>query len=391
MRGAVSTLYIDITRLAARRLERKQPTGVDRVSQAYIEHYGAQAQALIRHWGRWIAFDPIVSQRLFDAVLGNGTGAERLIRMSVAAAYPRPARLRRGAILFNTGHSGLDLPGYAAHVRQRQLRPVYFLHDLLPLTHPEFFRDGEADLHRRRLRTMAETGHGLVLNSTSTERDLVEHASAAKLALPPYVIAPLCPARLPTPRDAAPVKGPYFVVLGTIEPRKNHLLLLQIWRELARRAVQPMPKLVIVGRRGWECEQVLDLLDRCEGLRDHVVERASCDDAELATWLHHARALLFPSFVEGFGLPLVEALAHGLPVIASDLPIFREVAGDIPDYVDALDGAGWYQILLGYLQPLDGRRAAQIERLRGFVPSTWPDHFEQVDRLLQHIRPAAAV
>ena len=117
-------------------------------------------------------------------------------------------------------------------------------------------------------------------------------------------------------RDLA--ASPYFVVLGTIEPRKNHLLLLNIWRRLAEQQRSP-PKLVIIGTRGWENEQVLDVLDRSVLVRPHVVEGSGMGDRGLMRLLANARALLMPSFAEGYGLPVVEALSLGTPVVASDI------------------------------------------------------------------------
>ena len=69
------------------------------------------------------------------------------------------------------------------------------------------------------------------------------------------------------------------------------------------------PRLLIVGSRGWENENVLDLLDRCTALKDHVVELGAVSDIRLAALLRSTRALLMPSFAEGFGLPVAEALS----------------------------------------------------------------------------------
>ena len=377
---------IDVTRLAARLLEGTQATGVDRVSLAYLRHFRGSARALVRHWGRWALLDGRDSARMFAALLHELPEPRQIVRATVLRSLLRTWDAAPGCVLFNTGHSGLDLPDYAQRIRRRGLRPVYFLHDLLPLTHPEFFREGEAALHRRRLRTMAETGHGLLLNSSMTEEDMTHHARVEGLRLPRHAVAPLCPEVLPAPMDEAPTEQPYFVMVGTIEPRKNHLLLLHVWRRLAQLGLPTMPRLVLIGRRGWECEQVIDMLERCEALRPHVLEIANCNDRELSTWLRHARALLYPSFVEGFGLPLVEALAHGVPVVASTLPVFQEVAGDIPDYVDALDGPGWAACVQEYLQPQSSRRAAQLARLRHYAPRKWAEHFAVVQDLLDTMR-----
>lgn len=88
----------------------------------------------------------------------------------------------------------------------------------------------------------------------------------------------------------------YFVVLGTIEPRKNHLLLLQVWRQLIEELGLAAPRLVIIGQRGWECEQVVDLLDRCEVLRGVVLEKT---DVVMLKWRRgcsmHRRCYFHPS------------------------------------------------------------------------------------------------
>ncbi|MGC9163570.1 MAG: glycosyltransferase, partial [Thiomonas sp.] len=110
-----------------------------------------------------------------------------------------------------------------------------------------------------------------------------------------------------------------------------------------------------------------------------------CDDAQLANWLTHARALLFPSFVEGYGLPLVEAMTLGVPVIASDLPAFREVAGNIPHYLDPIDGLGWLDMVQAYAQPASRLRQEQIARIQGFSAPSWQNHFAQVETLLETI------
>jgi glycosyltransferase involved in cell wall biosynthesis len=178
------------------------------------------------------------------------------------------------------------------------------------------------------------------------------------------------------PRDDA-----YFVVVGTIEPRKNHLLLLDVWDRLVAKLGNAAPTLVVIGQRGWECENVVARLERSAG-SGRVVELPRCSDAELGNYLHHARALLFPTFVEGYGMPLVEALVAGVPGIASDLGVFREVAGDVPEYADPSDADAWEALVIEYAAPGSARRAAQLQRLARFESPTWDAHFAQVDTLL---------
>lgn len=377
---------IDVTRLLSRLMEGRLPTGVDRVSLAYMQHYANHATALVRYAGRWVELSKGDSGRVFDQLLAPGKHFGSVVRWCVGRSYVLHWHgMGGGRVLLNTGHSGLNLDSYTTQVRRHGMRPVFFLHDIIPLTHPEYCRPGEADRHHRRLETMISVGRGLIFNSAATREALEHYAARVGWVLPPCVVAPLAPARLPPPVAARPLAEPYFVVLGTIESRKNHLLLLNLWRQMAEEMGGAVPRLVVIGQRGWESEQVVDMLERCEALRNCVIEVPRCTDERLSTWLQHARALLFPSFVEGYGMPLVEALAVGLPVIASELPVFREIAGDIPEYLDPLDGPGWKGAILNYADTVHPWRQAQLERLGRFKAPTWDAHFALVDGLLESV------
>jgi glycosyltransferase involved in cell wall biosynthesis len=379
-------LLIDVTRLCGRLLEGRLPTGVDRVSLEYLRHFRGRAQALVRYRGTWIVLGSPDSSKVFDALLRHGPRSATVIRWTVGRGYALGwGRTGTGHLLLNTGHSGLENPAYAMRVRKRGLRSLFFLHDLIPITHPEYARPLEAELHARRLHTMLSVGTGIIVNSQSTRRELESYAVARAVPVPPCAIAPLAPIRLPAPASERPIKDRYFVVLSTIEPRKNHSMLLHRWRQLSAELGPATPHLVLIGQRGWECRQVTHLLESHESLRRLVIEKRRCTDAALATWLHHAQALLFPTFVEGFGMPLIEALSLGLPVIASNLPVFREIAGDIPDYLHPLDGLGWKARVLDYAQEDSAMRHAQLERMSGFQAPTWENHFAIVDEMIGRI------
>lgn len=377
------TLLIDVTRLVDRTLQGLRPTGVDRVGLAYVAHFRSQAEALVRFAGRWLVFDETDSQSLFDWLLAPDVRQAKRIRWLVARVFALNwRRPKPGSILINTSHGGLERSDYVRRVQRDRLRPFYFLHDLIPLAFPEYGRSGEAQRHRNRLATIFSTAHGVIANSEDTGHEFVSYAQQLGVRVPPWVVAHLALPAFPPSMAKRPLPEAYFVMLATIEPRKNHLLLLNLWRQMVRELDAKTPRLVLIGRRGWECEQVLDMLDRCAVLRDYVHEVSGCDDATLATWLTHAQALLFPSFAEGFGIPLVEALGLGTPVIASDLPVFREVAGDIPDYLDPLDGVGWRQTILDYAALESPRRLAQLSRMVEWHAPDWSSHFEKVEKFM---------
>jgi glycosyltransferase involved in cell wall biosynthesis len=392
-------ILIDVTRLLYRRCRATLPTGIDRVGLAYVRRYGEDARAVLSLGPFGAVLSARDSAAVFRAVSADGAAVRVLALVLVAKAvlWRWMAGGVDGAVLLNTGHTGLGHPDYAWTLRARGARLVTFVHDLIPLTHPEFCRPREFAAHRVRMRCAALRSAGIVANSRHTLESLARFCAGEGIALPPAAVAHLGEGlpRLP-PRDR-PLAAPYFVVLGTLEARKNHAMLLHVWRGLAASLGAGAPRLVLIGQRGWECENVVDLLERCQPLRGLVIEKPRCGDAELATWLHHAQALLFPSCVAGYGLPLGEALSRGVPVIASDLPAFREIAGDAPEYADPLDGPRWAWLVQDFARDDSALRAAAKARAQAFRPATWESHFAIVGELLERLglpadarpRPAA--
>jgi glycosyltransferase involved in cell wall biosynthesis len=384
-----NSLLIDISRLIGRAAKGRLPTGVDRVCLAYVARYGERSQAVLQ-WGGWRRIAPYrESQELFSLVMEPGARFVRELAMVIAKACmpPWPSQDAQGRLYFNLGHSGLNQSGLQPWLQRTRQRPVYLVHDLIPLTHPEYCRAGEGQRHRSRMEMLLRGGAGVVTNSHTTLQELQEFAQQLSLVCPPAIAAPLGPAALQfDPNLPAPLPKPYFVMLGTIEPRKNHLLLLHLWRQLVAEMGEHAPHLVIIGQRGWECENVVDLLERCGALHGFVHELSGCSDTDLAQYLGHAQALLFPSFAEGYGMPLVEALAVGTPAIASALRAFREAAGDVPEYLDPLDGPAWARAVRDYAAPGSPRRQAQLQRLAAFQPPTWEGHFQRVEMLLETLQ-----
>lgn len=378
-------VLVDVTRLLGRFMKGRLPTGVDRVNLAYLAHYRQRARAVLRWAGQSFTLSREDSGRLFDRLLcpRQRFGPNLWPLLVQGAVLGWPTRRAAGQILFNTSHSGLEQPGYPALLKRLRARPVFFVHDLIPITHPEYCRPGEAERHARRMDAVLDLAAGVIANSKATLDELAAYARRRGKAMPPAVAALLAPGLAAVPSATRPLAEPYFVMLGTIEPRKNHWLMLQLWRRLAEQLGEAAPRLVVIGQRGWECENVVDLLERCPALDGFVIEIPRCSDAELADYLGHAQALLFPSFAEGYGLPLVEALALRTPVIASDLPAFREVAGDIPEYLDPLDGKAWGGLIEAYARPESPQRAAQLRRLEGFEVPSWEGHFAIVDAFLE--------
>ncbi|AMU07735.1 hypothetical protein A2T82_00730 [Burkholderia cenocepacia] len=381
-------MLLDVTRLVDRLYAGLVPTGIDRVGLAYIERYGASARAVLSERGFVTILNQKDSQRVFSWLTITNRNRRAIRNLIVRAVLQHPwEKPVTDGILLHTSHSGLEYRRYYESMKRRRIRTVFMVHDLIPLTHPEYCRPGVDAIHRRRMHTAFAHADGLIANSQATLTSMATEANQAGIPLPASVVAPLATGFARSTKPLTPLlDSPYFVMLGTIEPRKNHWFVLHLWRQLTEKYGTATPKLVVIGRRGWECENVVDMLDRCNWLRQTVVEENHCSDEKLDQWLQHARALLFPSFVEGYGMPLAEALAARAPVIASDLAVFREIADDIPDYLDPLDGPGWISRIESYSRDNSAERNAQLARIRRFREPTWAEHFRSVDSLIEALR-----
>ena len=127
------------------------------------------------------------------------------------------------------------------------------------------------------------------------------------------------------------------------------------------------------------------MIERSPSCRRLVVEHSALPDVATAKLLAGARALLMPSFAEGYGLPVAEALNLGTPALCSDLPALRAVGKDVPEYLDPLDGVGWLRAIEDYARPDSARRRAQLERLRFWQAPNWNEHFATVRALLDDV------
>lgn len=389
-------LYIDITRLVRRQCQKLMPTGIDRVMLAYIQYYQDKAYAFFYYLGKGWILPRADSKKIFLLLLAGESKLKLLTKLFISLAASTIQKKKYGSILLALGHSNLEKKTYIKAISRLKLKPIFFIHDLIPITHPEYCRVGEKEKHLSRITNALISAKGIIVNSKVTEKVLSDFGASIQRNLPSTAIAHLG-AELSQSHSQKnntfinPIEdslqgnlnSPYFVVLGTIEPRKNHLLLLYIWKKLINIMGKKAPRLVILGRRGWECEHVTRMLDRCTLFQGFIFEWDRCSDEQLLACLQGSQALLFPSFVEGYGLPLIEALAAGIPVIASATPVFRELAYNVPEYVDQLDATQWMRLVTDYTDSNSLLRKAQLERLANYKAPNWVNHFSVVDKFLQ--------
>lgn len=396
------TVILDLSRLLSR-IRHMTPTGVDRVEMAYArellrvipDRLEFAALTPLGQYGR-LPRHRVVAFLDRTELLWSGSMPQPRGRVARALAtgralamlHPQALGSRSGSrvLLQVSPHHLVDEQKTASIIARERAKFVCLLHDLIPIEYPEYARPNGAGLHVKRIRTVARHASGVIAISESTRRSFLPFLAEAGRDIPVTVAhlgLDFVSDRLRPPITLP--DHPYFVCIGTIEPRKNHLLLLNIWRRFAETVGDhaAIPKLLIIGRRGWENENILDMLDRCPALRGHVEEQGGRSDDDVQQLLTGACALLMPTFAEGFGLPVAEALQRGVPVIASDIPALREVGGDAPDYIDPIDGPGWAQAIRDYAIAGSPRRAQQLQRIAGWRHLRWSDHIDIVRPLLE--------
>lgn len=390
-------IVFDVSRLATR-FSRSTPNGIDRVDLQYAQYFlakerGARGvllspvgprliendparhliQAVADHWQENV---PPENDRIYEWLQARLSGMTRDGQSSPETKHVDRQFFRRlsavlksgkifcwnglvpakkltrsvgsNAVYFNASQFPVFLRRYFHWLDKRpDVKAVFFIHDVLPLVYPEFFPPIELRIHTARLDVVSKYANGIIVSHAETKDAVIDQFKRRKRQPPPIATVPI--AVTPSFATASAPKAntttrPYFVVLGTVEPRKNHLFLLHLWRELATQRNHDVPLLLIVGADGWDNENVRDLLDRCPKLEPHVVRVQRLTTPALVKTLTNARALLMPSFAEGFGLPVSEALSLGVPVVASNLSCFSALSG--PIYLEPDDGHAWKKVIL---------------------------------------------
>jgi len=398
---AKAEVVLDLSRLLSR-VTHATPTGVDRCEMAYARGLLAKIPERLRFaavhpagfYGRLdrsavLRFLDVTEERWASRGFSSIWDKRRFVAGALAALRPRLDKEQRDGrprVYLQASPNNLTNPKLIRRILAReQAKFVCLVHDLIPIEFPEYGRADGLAKHEARVGTVAELADGIVCNSHATLDSLQPWLERFPHSRTTTVAHLGTPHRVPPPSIAS---GDHFACIGTIEPRKNHLLLLNIWRSLVHSATGQtgdLPRLLIIGRRGWENEQVVDMLERCSALQGLVIESNEMSDGEVTQILTTSRALLLPSFAEGYGMPVTEALALGVPVICSDLPALREAGGDVPDYLDPLDGPGWREAILDHAALRSERRTRQLARLSGWRPPSWESHMDTVVNLVDRV------
>ncbi|RIK40093.1 MAG: glycosyltransferase family 1 protein, partial [Chloroflexi bacterium] len=219
---------------------------------------------------------------------------------------------------------------------------VTTIHDVSYLLVPELGHPDLVAYLRDAVPRTLQRAAAIITVSSSVAADLV----AAYPAVQHRVVAIPNGVNVPDQVYGERANRPTILLVGTIEPRKNHVFAFHVLQEL--RHYLPDVRLIVAGRIGWQSEAIVAELRRlvADGLAVFIEQP---DDACMARLYQRAHVVIVPSHYEGFGLPVLEAQAHGAPVVASDIPALREAGGQVARYVAPGDVTGFVAELLHLL------------------------------------------
>ena len=232
------------------------------------------------------------------------------------------------------------------------VRKVLTIHDIALMIHPSWGKWSNALIQNTLARVSVRRADVIVADSKSTKKDLV-----TRLRVRPERIRGVYPGRNePAPfteeearevlcrilhgSDPGHTTGngskPYLLYVGTLEPRKNVVSIIRAYERIRQEAEYSNLSLVLAGGLGWKYEGILDAIANSP-YREDILRPGYISDMEKSVLLHHAEAFLFPSFYEGFGIPVVEAICAGAPVVTAGNSSLPEAAGPSEFYVDRAD------------------------------------------------------
>lgn len=212
------------------------------------------------------------------------------------------------------------------------------VHDTLFESHPQFFTKGFTLRSKLLIRQSAKKSALVFTVSEFSRREIVSRYEIAGSRTTTIANGVDCGRFYPGTDGAGVIRelglepGAYLLTVGRLEPRKNHAGLLRAYSKLAH----PRPRLAIVGQRDFGFMELFELIDTL-GIREDVSLLESVDDSMLPALYRHALAFVYPTWAEGFGMPVLEAMASGVPVLTSNTTALPEVAGDAAVYFDPGD------------------------------------------------------
>ncbi len=310
-----------------------------------------------------------------------------------------PALFQAEDVLLLTGCTWAwhDL-AWLGHLKSRiGMRLVALCFDLIPARFPHLVPEEAVPPYIRFLDLMLAKTDLIVCISEATRRDLRECAAARECSRPPPTcVVPLghdlpalsnVPAR---PQVASVEPGHFVLCVGTLEIRKNHTLLYQVWRRLMETRGSNVPSLVLAGSIGWHIDKLMYAMQHQAEAASRIVIMSGATDADL-TWLYrNCLFTVYPSLYEGFGLPIAESLAYGKHCIASSTSAMPEAGAGLACHLDPLDVAAWQAEIESLIDDPSRLKAIEAHIRATYHPVSWETSGRKLFEIISGLGSARA-
>jgi glycosyltransferase involved in cell wall biosynthesis len=254
-------------------------------------------------------------------------------------------------------------------------RSVLTIHDLSILLHADTHRADLARRARRRLPVMARSASMIITATEYVRREICEHlhVRADRVAVTPYAprsgFQAMPAAQAHQTKQRLGIEDDFILFVGTVEPRKNLLTLMRAFDQILRQTSR-RPQLVVVGAEGWLMDELFAFIKE-SSISHRLLLTGYLDDDDLRALYSSCGVFVYPSIYEGFGLPPLEAMACGAPVIASNIATFRETLGSAAQLFEPNDVEGLATSIVEILDDEDRRRALSRQGLEQAAKFSW--------------------
>lgn len=323
---------------------------------------------------------------IFSSLCRRGEEGRRIVELDV-----QPGDV---LILLDASWHQDFLDQVEAQKKTKEIVIVSVVYDVIPLTHPQFCTDRLVAVFQHWFQWASQISDGFMAISETTRNQVQAYSLRGDEENKPhhqwfdYF-------HLGSELDLSGKNGvvrdhiqkifqnsdPVYLMVGTIEPRKNQAYLLDVFDLLWQNGLNV--SLCFVGKVGWKCQALIKRVEAHKELNRRLFMFNDLSDRELEYCYRKSRSLVFPAFVEGFGLPLVEAMQCGLPVMASDIPVFREVGGNYIAYFNPEKPGTLVPLIRHYEE--SGEFPA-LRKMEEWSCLTWEDSTKQfLSRIVSHI------
>ena len=254
-------------------------------------------------------------------------------------------------------------------------RSVLTIHDLSILLHPGTHQAELARRARRRLPVMARSAGMIVTAAECVRREISEHlhVQADRVAVTPFAprsgFQTVPPEQAKETKQRLGIEDEFVLFVGTVEPRKNLLTLVRAFDQILRQTSR-RPQLVVAGAEGWLMDELLAFIKE-SAIGDRLRFTGYLDDDDLRALYSSCAVFVYPSIYEGFGLPPLEAMACGAPVIASNIATFRETLGSAAQLIELNDVEALSRSIVEVLDDEDLRRGLSRRGLEQAAKFSW--------------------